>query len=144
MAVTIPDAPSDVAAFLEGAGLGLTRGSNLFVSEEIPANPFGSGEAGTAVLPRVHVRPAGGPPPAPYFGSGGSDHLLQLSILVRGEREKAQEGFLFARQLASSLQKASIAPYYSVLLRDSQPVSIGRDDHDEPGWSIGLECRFTS
>jgi len=144
MALSIPDAPTDVATFLEGAGLGLTRGTNLFASEEVPANQFGSDEAGTVTLPHVYVRSAGGPSPAPYFGSGGSDHILQLSILVRGEREKAFEGFQFARSVADKLQKASITPYYSVLLRDAQPIALGRDDHDEPGWSIGLECRFTS
>lgn len=136
MALPIPDAPTDVATYLSGAGLGLTVGTNLFSTElEIPAE---------ASVPAVFVRPAGGPPPEPYFGSHGSDHILQLSILVRGEREKAKEGFALARSVAGALQKASIAPYYSVLLREAQPVSLGTDDHDAPGWSIGVECRFTS
>lgn len=136
MANPIPDAPTDVATFLAAAGLGLTLGTNLFSTEqEIPAEP---------TVPAVFVRPAGGPPPAPYLGVGKSDHLLQLSILVRGEREKAKEGFAFARSIADKLQMAVISGYYSVLLRESQPVSLGTDDHDAPGWTIGLECRFKS
>jgi hypothetical protein len=138
MATPIPDAAADVATFLEGAGLGLTRGTNLFTlhnRDEIPDE---------AVLPSVFVHPAGGPPPDPYFGAHSSDHEFQLSIMVRGEKEKAQEGFAFARSISDSLQMATIAPYYSVLLRESAPVPLGTDDHDAPGWTIGVDCRFKS
>jgi hypothetical protein len=135
MATPLPDSQTLVANHLAAAGIGLTAGTNLFTGEEIPA---------AVSVPGVYVRSAGGPPPAPYFGSGGSDHLLQLSLLVRGERDKEPEGFALARSVADKLQKASISPFYSVLLRDAQPVFLGRDDHDAPGWSLGLECRFTS
>jgi hypothetical protein len=137
MATTIPDSPTLVATYLAGAGLGLTAASNLFTSEELPSTDGGP-------IPGVYVRPSGGPAPSPYFGSGGSDHIFQLSILVRGEKDRDPEGWSLARSISDSLQKASISPFYSVLLRDAQPVFIGRDDHDAPGWSIGLECRFTS
>lgn len=140
MATPIPDSPSLVATFLAGAGLNLTTGTNLFTSEEIPAPD----PATTPTVPTVYVRPAGGPPPAPYFGSFGSDHIMQMSILVRGVRDQDPESWVLARSVSDSLQKATILPFYSVLLRDAQPVFLGRDDHDRPGWSIGLECRFTS
>lgn len=143
MATPIPDSPTLVATYLATVGaLALTAGTNLFTSEEIPADAALPGSSGK--VPGVYVRPAGGPPPDPYFGSGGSDHLFQLSILVRGERDKDPEGWALARGISDSLQKATIAPFYSVLLRDSQPAFLGRDDHDAPGWSIGVECRFTS
>ena len=125
-----------VANFLASVGaLGLVAATNLFTAEEIPA---------AVSVPGVYVRPAGGPPPDPYFGSGGSDHIMQVSILVRGQTDKDPEGWALSRAVSDALQKASISPFYSVLLRDSQPVFLGRDDHDAPGWSIGLECRFTS
>jgi hypothetical protein len=143
VATAIPDSPTVVATFLAGAGLGLTAATNLFTSEEIPDPPYPDPDTGPT-HPTVYVRPAGGPAPSPYFGSGGSDHIFQLSILVRGERDKDPEGWSLARSISDSLQKASIPPFYSVLLRDAQPVFLGRDDHDQPGWSIGLECRFTS
>lgn len=136
MATALPDSPTLVANYLASVGtLGLTAGTNLFTAEEIPA---------AVSAPGVYVRPAGGPPPAAYFGSGGSDHVLQMSILVRGQKDKDPEGFELARKVADALQKASISPFYSVLLRDAQPVFLGRDDHDAPGWSVGLECRFKS
>jgi hypothetical protein len=138
MASPIPDAAADVATFLAGASLGLTLGSNLFALAghgEIPEE---------AVLPSVFVRPAGGPPPNPYFGATSSDHEFQLSILVRGEKDKPQEGFAFARSVSDALQMATISPYYSVLLRDAAPVPLGTDDHDVPGWTIGVDCRFKS
>jgi hypothetical protein len=142
MATAIPDSPTVVSAYLAGAGLGLTVGTNLFTSEEIPVDAAVPGSSGK--LPGVYVRAAGGPPPEPYFGSFGSDHILQLSVLVRGERDQDPEGWSLARRVADSLQKATISPFYSVLLRDAQPVFLGRDDHDAPGWSIGLDCRFKS
>jgi hypothetical protein len=120
MATALPDAPSVVSSYLASAGLGLTEATNLFTSEEIPIDDTTPGSSGT--IPGVYVRPAGGPPPAPYFGTDGSDHLLQLSILVRGERDKDPEGWSLARSVSDALQKATISPFYSVLLRDAQPV----------------------
>lgn len=136
MTLAIPDSPTLVASYLASVGaLGLVAASNLFTGDEIPA---------AATVPGVYVESSGGPPPSPYFGTGGSDHIFQVSILVRGERDKKPEGFTLARAVSDALQKATISPFYSVLLRDAQPVYLGRDDHDAPGWSIGLECRFTS
>lgn len=141
MATALPDSPTVVATFLAAAGLGLTLGTNIFTSEEIPA--ASDGLEGGISAPAVYVRASGGPPPVPYF-SDGSDHILQLSILVRGERDGDPESFELAREICDALQASTIAPFYSVLLRDAQPVFLGRDDNDAPGWSIGVECRFKS
>lgn len=130
----VPDAATDVANYIAAAGLGLTLGTNLFVADEIAAG----------VAPAVYVRPSGGPAPEDYFGDAQSFLRLQVSVLVRGEREKKPESATLARSVASALHQAPIAGYVDVQLRESQPVFLGTDDNDAPGWAIGVECHIKS
>lgn len=134
----LPDVAADIAAYLEGAGLGLTRGTNLFAADEVP--DF----ADTATANEVYVMASGGPAPKPFLGTGSSLHQMSASVLIRGTHMTKTSAGALAASVLRALHLAPISGYVSVLARDALPVYLSVEPHDAPGWSVGVTCLFQS
>lgn len=106
----------------------LASGTNLFAGELLP-------EPSARV---VFVLNTGGPAPEPIMASGNI-RRSRVQLLVRGAPGKLEEGEAFARGLLEWLHRRELAGFFSCLAGESQPVYLGRDEQQRPGWSLNFQ-----
>lgn len=131
----LKDVAADLAAQLEGAGLGLTEGTNLFVGE-IPADET------TTPGKAVFLIEAGGTN-EPLLGgqrAGIAEPVVQAR--VRGDREGFQAGDQFARDVFAALHLTQPTGYISVQAREARPFYLGSDAAGRPLFTVNLLVRY--
>jgi hypothetical protein len=130
--MAVDDAITD---FLAAAGIGLTKGTNLWSG---PLRPDDDDVPAQAVF----VLLSGGPGPVDYSdgGAGQSIHEAGLQVFVRSNQEAHAAGQTLARNVWGTCHKASPSGClaYSCVCRQSEPIYIGKDDAGRHVWSINL------
>lgn len=130
-----------VADVLVAAGVA-TKGTNLFHGPEVPR---GQGVPDKAIFAVC----TGGPPPEPYLG-GEDWREFSVQVLTRGEAGGFSAGLTLARSAWLALHRGTltagqIALGYIArgsLVRESDPVYIGRDDLERPRWVSNARLWF--
>lgn len=110
---------ADLVTFLAGAGLSLTKGTNLY------QGAF-RGPDGKVGRNAVFVYPSGSPPPVRSMGQ--TTEVRFALMLVQTRWAKYAEGNLKAQAIQNALQGASISGYLDVVLGESLPVYLGQDE----------------
>jgi hypothetical protein len=112
---------TDVAAFLAGAGLGLTLGTNLFKGGVLAQ---GLGVPAEAVFVEAQ---GGGERPEPYLGAGDM-WPTEVEITVRGPAGNRATAHATARTLLETLHRATISGYVMVLAEEGEPEHMEADE----------------
>ncbi|WP_216669635.1 minor capsid protein [Corallococcus exiguus] len=130
------DIASELAAVLEGAGLGLMRPpaptANLFTA---PMPEVDSEVPDTAVALIV----TGGAGPQPYIGPRRMVYLsLGCQVRIRSAREDFEDGQQLALAVFGVLNLAFLAPFAVVRTEESAPAYLGTDGADRHRWVVNL------
>lgn len=130
--------PEDLVTFLSGQTVNsrvLTAGTNLF-----SAPP----ETGTNFPARaVFIWSGAGGLVAPYLGSNRSIYFPSLQVRVRGDPGSRQEARVTARDLMRLLHRAAVPNYSSWLVRESDPLDLGRAGDGMQSFGFNLDGIFS-
>lgn len=111
---------------ISSAGLGLTRGKDLFAG---PLRP-GKGRA-------VFAQATGGPPP--QLMARGQAEIRTVQVQVWSAADEYEAGSALAEQILAAVHRREIGGYYHTEVREAGPVPIGRDDSDRIGFAFNVE-----
>ncbi len=123
--MTVP--PTDVAVELAAAGIGLTRGTNLFtgplrdVSAGVPKNS-------------VFIKGLSGGLPQRTMGEVNEVREPLVSVTVRNS--SFNDGDTKVRQIQEALQAVTISGYLDVAARQSEPLYLEPDDQNLHRWIV--------
>jgi hypothetical protein len=130
-----------IATMLQTAAVG-TLGTSIFYG---PESPKGTG------IPHLcnFVVCYGGPPPVPYLG-GEDFREFSVQVLTRGNPAAFSAGLSRARSTWVALQRGTIPAgqitegYVArgALVRESDPVYLGKDDQERPRWVSNVRLWF--
>lgn len=132
-----------IATMLETASVG-TVGEDIFYGPEQPHH--------ASVVPHLSswVVTYGGPAPMPYFKGEQDFREFAVQVLTRGNPGDFSGGLSRARATWLALQRGTI-PGAQVtegyitrgsLVRESDPVFLGRDDLERPRWVTNVRLWF--
>lgn len=131
--MTLPDAATLVATRLQAASMG-TMGTDIFVGTEEPD--------GTAGIPAAAIFcvPTGGPAQDDFCGSAPHGiNMQRVQVVVRGAREAPATAAQKARDVWDALHLCTITNVLRCATQQSAPVDMGKNDQEQPRWSINLE-----
>jgi hypothetical protein len=135
------DAADDLATVLAAAGLGLTKGTNLFIGPMPEAGLSTDGY--TAPDKCVSVQLTGGSSPEGFVGQGKKALLHpRCQVMIRGNRDAFALGQALAFGVFEALNQTAPSPYVSVTVRESSPFFGGPDDKDRPQWSLNVDLTY--
>lgn len=112
---------------LHDAGIGLSRGVNLF------AGPMRPGKALT-----VFVAATGGMVPSLLSG-GAQVEMATAQVSVWSPIDNAEAGYTLATQALRAVHRRELGGYYLVVAREAEPHPIGRDDSGRTGYAFNVE-----
>lgn len=130
--------PEDIVDFLHGRtvnGRSLDKNSNLFSSPPETLTGFPARA--------IFVWSAGGGLVAPYLGVTRSIYYPALQLRVRGDPGERQEVRVTARDLMRVLHRASVSGYSSWLVRESDPLDLGREGNGSQSFGFNLDGIFS-
>lgn len=128
--MTLKDVEDQLADVLVGAGLGLVRGTNLWVGE-MPA------KAGDQ---SVLVRQTGGDPTRTFLG--GSTQVTEgVQVVVRGVTNGRPAAQALARSCWAALHHATVAGYI-LITAEQTPTSMGSDASSRPQYVFNLRALY--
>lgn len=111
---------------ISSAGLGLTRGEDLFAGPLRPSRTLG-----------CYVQSTGGPPP--QLMARGQTEIRTVQVQLWTRPDEYQQGEQLAEQILRALHRREIGGYYHTEVRESGPVPIGRDDNSRLGFAMNVE-----
>lgn len=129
--MTVP--PTDVATELDGAGISLTLGTNLFtgpmreVSADVPKNS-------------VFIKGLPGGFPERTMGEPNEVREPLISIQVRNTSYNG--GDTKVRQIQEALQAVTISGYLDIAARQSEPLWLGQDNEGLHKWSMIYSLKY--
>lgn len=112
---------------LHDAGIGLTRGVNLF------AGPLRPGKSLACF-----VGATGGAVPA-YLSQGAQVEMATAQVAVWSPQDNAEAGFTLAQRALRILHRTKIGGYFLAAVREAEPHTIGRDDSGRTGYAFNVE-----
>jgi hypothetical protein len=112
--------------------LGLTEGLDAFVGE---VRPPASGSAGVRQK-AVFCRSVGNPPPSLVMGRNNDILVANVQVFIRGNRGQYADTETFARSVWQACHDVDVSGYFKVLVVESEPDDLGRDENDHPMWSL--------
>ncbi len=128
----------DLAAFLDGAGIGLTSGSNLFTERVV--EPGGNVPAAAVfLLDGISTAPS-----TFLNGAGNNVNTFAVQGIVRGDRDEPETANDLAALIMSKLNHAKPlidggpAAYITVELDQSNPIRLESDKEDRPRYSFNV------
>lgn len=114
---------------LHNAGIGLTRGVNMFAG---PLRP-GKGLA-------CFVQSTGGQVQW-LLSHGAQTEIATVQVSVWSPQDQAQAGWEMAYAALRVLHATGIGGYFLCKVREAEPISIGRDDSGRNGYAINVELK---
>jgi hypothetical protein len=130
MPVAEPDAA--VADLLATAGIGLTKGSNLFRG---PVRPDLFGVQNKSVF----CLATGGPINQRLLGNQQGYTVKTVQVRLRSRAGDFDGGQLLGRQIRDALHGKVTTDYLAVLVREPEPNYLGQDADDRYDWSLNVE-----
>lgn len=123
----------DTVDHLAGAGLGLTKGTDLFAS--MP-------RAQTNNIPANSVFVYGLPGGAPTRAMGEVEEILVPVVMVVVRHRSYSTGDALGRSIRDSMQAADISPYLDVVAQSSELEPIGQDNDGNHQFMLGFELSY--
>lgn len=127
----------DVATFLAAAGLGLTLGANLFTG---PVLAVGTGVPASAVF----CINAPAERPEPFAGSGTSTYAADVEVTIRGAPDARGPARALAASIIEALQMATLSGYHLVLVVDSVPEYVKKDQQGCHEYAVAVTVEWVS
>lgn len=130
--------PAAVAALLNGqtlASVTLASGTNLFSG---PERPKSQGIPSQALFCCEYD----GPAPSPFLGQSTDLRTFKVQLLIRGKPGDYDGTKALADACVPPLQRAIPSGYIDCLCLSSGPGYLGRNQNDEPRFSLNLQLRF--
>ena len=125
----------DLANHLAAQGLG-TVATDIFAG---PMKPPSSQIAKASIF----CISTGGLPPVPYLDASTSDfNVATVQVLVRGDVGAYSTAQTKAMNARDAIQRAVIAGYVAVYVRESNPNFIGLDDTEHPMFTLNAELQW--
>lgn len=122
-----------VRTYLEGAGIGLTKGTNLFGPELAP-------EGGVPVN-GVFITTAGGRAPMRAMGSSEVRSAI-INVLVRWDSYAG--GLSICLDIMDALQGADVSGTLYVESTESNPTYLARTEEGYHKWSLGFRVDYNA
>ena len=123
----------DMATFLAGAGLSLTKGTNLFWGIQ-------RGVGGGVPVNAVFVIGGGGTEPQRVMGRGLE--IRRPFVIIRVRWSSNGGGDTKARAIQDALDGASISGYLDVKALNSEPQAIGQGSDGNHLWTMQYELVY--
>ena len=124
---------SDMATFLAAAGLGLTKGTNLFWGTQ-------RGVGGGVPINAVFVIGGGGTEPERTMGR--TLEIRHPFVIIRVRWSSNGAGDAKARAIQDALDNATISGYLDVRALNSEPQSIGQGTDGNHLWTMQYELVY--
>lgn len=119
----------EIAEFLEGVGIGLVLGVNMFVGPVRAESDFVPSQS-------VFVVPRNGRMSDRVFNL---DFELQYPmVVIRVRSEDYRSGYDLARQIYHELQSQDVS-FLDVRCIQSEPIFLEQDDNDNYQWQMNFE-----
>lgn len=112
---------------LHDAGIGLTRGSNLFMGPMRPGKTLTAYVAATGGLTRD------------LLSGDAQTEMATAQVSVWSPIDQSQAGEDLARQALRAIHRTEIGGYYLAIAREAEPHTIGRDDSGRTGYAFNVE-----
>jgi hypothetical protein len=131
------DPGGDVRTALNGAGIGLTAGTNLF---DGPEQPYGTGVPHAATF----VLPTGGPAPRPFIGMSVELRHPYVQVTSRSDPDDYNGGEAQARAIRDALHRQVVArgvggDYTECIALQDAPNYLGMDRHRRHRWTNNFQ-----
>lgn len=131
--MTLPNAASLVATRLQAASMG-TLGTDIFIGAEQPSISTGVPAAA------IFCVATGGPAQDDFCGDAPHGiNTQRVQVVVRGAAEDPETVFTKARNVWDALHLCTITNVLRCATQQSGPVDMGKNDQEQPRWSINLE-----
>lgn len=127
--MSLESAPRAIVQVLHDAGIGLTKGSNLFAGPLRPSK-------GLACF----VNPTGGAVQW-MLSAGAQTEMASAQVAVWSPPDNAEAGYDLARLAIRALHRQQVGSYFLAYVREAEPVPIGRDDSGRNGYAINVELQ---
>ena len=125
----------DIANHLQTAGLG-TVATDIFAGPMKPPSAQISQSC-------IFCISTGGLPPSPYLDASTSDYnVATVQVLVRGDVGAYATAQTKANTARAAIQRATVAGYVAVYVRESNPNFIGLDDTEHPMFTLNAEMQW--
>ncbi len=131
--MTVP--ANDIATELDGAGISLTLGTNLFTG------PFREVSAITGV-PKDSVFVKGLPGGIPERTMGQSDEIRSPLVSVQVRNTSFNSGDTKVRDIQETLTAVVISGYLDIATQQSEPLYIGQDNEGLHMWSMIYSLKY--
>ncbi len=125
--------PSDVATFLEGAGLGLTFGTDLFTG---PVRDVSTG------VPKDAIFVKGLPGGLPERTMGEIDEIRSPIVSIQVRNTTFSAGDTQARAIQEALQSGELVGYIDVVPQQSEPFVLPQDNEGLHQWSMIYTLKY--
>jgi len=129
--VTVP--ANDIATELDGAGISLTLGTNLFTG------PF---REVSASIPKDCVFVKGLPGGLPERTMGQVDEIRSPLVSVQVRNTSFNGGDTKVRDIQETLTGVVIAGYLDIATQQSEPLYIGQDNEGLHMWSMIYSLKY--
>jgi hypothetical protein len=134
MTTTISDHAVNVAVQLAAAGIGLTRGTNLY------NGPMRAQDAEGVPSEAVFCHVTGGVPPIDYCDNSHTPQLHQPSvqIMIRSAPRGYDAGLALANDVYEAMHSKPPSGYFGCLAQQSAPLYAGETRNGEFLWTVNL------
>lgn len=137
------DTADDIATVLAAAGLGLVKGSNLFLG--VMPEPGLASDGVTVPAKCVAVLVVGSPSPQGFLGQGKKTlTYTTCQVVVRGDREDRQGARDLAFGIFEALNQTTPAPYVAMMVREGAPLEAPPDGGQRPRWVMNATGSYVN
>lgn len=132
----MPTPDLDIATKLQTEGVG-TVGTDIFRGGQRPPSN---------VIPHaaIFVIPTGGTGPLPFLDNASTNYYIPtVQLIVRGNVGTYITTLGTATSCITNLHQSTISGYFSILVRNPEPLYLGLDENDHPLFSVNVELQYT-